>query len=166
MQWTRNPILAGAVLLLLTKQAQSQELGVLRGPLVEFQRACTSNERAGHFQRSGSLRYECLLPNGDTATVLTVGKTRDEIRVVGIIYETHGLLVAGTAKSMDWLSGKEGMPHELTRRSRGSDGCVFAERRGNLTTTVLLSCSRKTTIATMLRFRGNPRAPPVEDHQN
>ena len=140
MQSMRNSILAGALLLLSTKNAQSQDRDVLLPPLAEVRRACTSKQRMGHFRRSGSPRYECVLPNGHTSTLLTAARKGGPIRVIGVVYETRARRALRQAGAMNWLGLKEFGHDELTRWSRGSDGCVFAEWRGTLTTTVLLQC--------------------------
>jgi len=166
MQRTMNLILAAVVLLLFTKNVQSQDFGSVPRALGEFQRECTSKPHTGHFRSSASLRYDCLLPNGDTATALTVEQTGDDVRVIGIVYQTHGPRALERVRMMNWLSLSDVADDELIRRSRGSDGCVFAEWRGSLATTVLLRCAQETTITRMLHFPENARSSSVENHQN
>lgn len=166
MQCTKNLILAAALLFLSAKNAHSQDFDVLSRSLVEFRRACTGKRHAGQFQRSGSLRYECVLRNGDTATVLTVGKTGDAIRVLGIVYEAHGVQAWERVRVMNWLSFNEIAHDELIRWSRGTDACVFAEWHGTVTTTLLLRCPRKTTITRILHFPENARSTSARNHQN
>ena len=149
-----------------TSTETTQDFHVLSRSLVEFRRACTGKQHTGHFQRSGSLSYECVLRNGDTATVLTVGKMGDAIRVLGIVYEAHGVQAWERVRVMNWLSLNEIAHSELIRWSRDTDGRVFAEWHGTVTTTLLLRCPLKTTITRILHFPENARSPSARNHQN
>lgn len=155
MQSTSKLLLAGALLLMSTKNAQSQDRDALFPPVAEFRQACTSRRHMGHFRRSGSLRYHCVLPNGDTATLLTGATQGTPGRVIGVIYETRAPSPSRRARAKNWLGLKELADGELIRWSRGSDGCVFAEWNGTHSATVLLRCPQRTTIARMLYLRGD-----------
>ena len=166
MKRTMNLILAAVVLLSFTKSVQAQDFDAVTGALGEFRRECTSKPHTGHFRRGASLRYDCLLPNGDTVTALTVEKTGDEVRLIGIVYQTHGPKALERLRMMNWLSLSDVSHDQLIRQSRGSDGCVFAEWRGGVAITVLLRCGPETTITRMLRFPENARSSSAENHQN
>ena len=166
MQCRKNLILAAALLFLTAKNAHSQDFDVLPRSLIEFRRACTGKQHTGHFQRSGSLRYKCILRNGDTATLLTVGKSGDAIRVLGIVYEAHGVQASERVRVMNCLNLNEIARDEPIRWSRGTDGCIFVEWHGTVTTTLLLVCPRKTTITRILHFPENARSTSARNHQN
>jgi len=150
MKFIRTVALAAVVQALWTANSQSQDLGILYRPVAEFRRTCTSKHRSGHFERSGASRYTCILPKGNRATALTVQETVDDTRVIGVVYEAFDVGILKRGSTMTWLTGNKGVPEKLVRKSRGSDGCVFAEWRSDLTTTVLLRCARKSTLSTML----------------
>ena len=166
MQSFNSLILVGVVLLLSSTHAQSQHTLVPFPALAEFQRACTSRQHAGHFHRSGSRRYDCVLPNGDVTTLLTVATKGDPVRVIGVVYETSARLALHRSGAIDWLGVKWSAHGELVKWSRGSDGCVFSEWHESLTNTVILQCPNKTTITRMLNSPEGGRISTVHDHQN
>jgi len=166
MQYATKSILAGVLLLMCAKTGEAQDLDLLPRPLVDFQRACTGKEHSGHFQRTGSLRYDCFLPNGDTASLLAASKTTKTMRVAGIVYETHGPQTSQRVKTMRWLGLNEFAHDKLVRRNQGADGCVFMEWHGNLRITVLLDCAHRMTITRMLLLPENAQSVSVENHQN